>query len=767
MPAKLKLQQTNTYTNKMGDSVNYQTLVTFSENLHKLAESNQDLFAREIDQFKRMNGIDEPHQLAQVCQTLQEQNRLMNIGIVGRVKAGKSSLLNALVFDGEPILPKAATPMTAALTTITWGETFQAKVEFYSKKDIEVIRSKSEQFEQRLAVRKRECLEELEKRRRSQPNDALIAMEQLTLMANKKALSELQREEGLFAAHDQFQRMKKSGLDEATLNLQSEIQASNPRELAERLHDYVGAEGTYMPFTKTVHVAMPLEALRDICIIDTPGMNDPVQSREERTVELLKTCDVVFIVSPAGQFLNEQDLDVMGRITQKEGIQELVLVASQIDTQLYGSEKRARLSDAVEAIRTQLSARARSTLTALKQNSPEVGSVFDNLLNSVNRNLLHCSGLCHSLNRRFDSHEGWDSNELTTWGNLSTDYPDYFNYDNKALSLRSLASLANIDAIKDLLTQVREKKAEITREKIVNLLVRKRKNLEAFKAHIIDLARNQITQVKNANIDQLSTQLNSLESKRLELSLELDTDFKFTMEEYRQKLRDDMRNKAAQLLRDTETKVQAAEGSFSETITIENDGVCSWLARKLWGGGTTEKTVIRAKIISSQVISTIKGFMNDIEDELAVKVKNSHRVLNEELARILTPKIRQVLGQDASGQLIKRAILSVIDSIPNDDFDLDITLPDSLKSKGTLKGSDAERFKDAADDFIGSLSSKVKSKISSFIKDIERKAPSTISNSFVDEIQRSINVLKEQVDNAAQTIDRLERLARKAEEVVL
>lgn len=75
-------------------------------------------------------------------------------------------------------------------------------------------------------------------------------MEELTRMANKKALSELQREEGLFAAHDQFQRMKKSGLDEAALHLQSEIQATNPLELAERLHDYVGADGTYMPFTR-------------------------------------------------------------------------------------------------------------------------------------------------------------------------------------------------------------------------------------------------------------------------------------------------------------------------------------------------------------------------------------------------------------------------------------------------------------------------------------------------------------------------------------
>lgn len=747
--------------------MNYQTLVDFSERLHALAGSNQDLFAREVEQFKRMNGIDEPQQLAQACQALQDQNRLMNIGIVGRVKAGKSSLLNALIFDGEPILPKAATPMTAALTTITWGEVFQAKVEFYSETDIAAIKFKSDQFEQRLATRKRECLEELVKRRSAQANGAPLDMQQLTQMADKKALSELQREEGLFAAHDQYQRMKRSGLDAATLHLQSEIRASNPKELADRLHNYVGANGTFMPFTKTVHVAMPLEELRNICIIDTPGMNDPVQSREERTVELLKTCDVVFIVSPAGQFLNEQDLEVMGRITQKEGIQELVLVASQIDTQLYGSEKRARLNDAVDAIRSQLSARAQSTLTDLKLSSPEVGSVFDNLISSVHRNLLHSSGLCHSLNRRFDAPDTWDSNEQVTWENLSTDYPDYFSRDNQALTLNSLDSLANIDAVKILLAQVREKKAEITREKITNLLLHKQKNLEAFKALIINLARNQILQIQNANVDQLDEQLVSLESKRLSLSLELDVSFKYTMLDYRQKLRDDMRKKAAQLLRETQSTIQSAESTFSETITVDNDGLGSWVARKLWGGGTTEKTVVRAKIISSHVVSTINEFMNDIQDELGSTVEHSHRGLNEELARTLTPKIREVLEQDANAQMIKLAILSIIQSIPDDDFDLSIPLPDSLKSNGTLKGYEAEQFKDAADDFIGSLGSKVKSKISSFINDVERRTPATISDSFVDEVQRRINALKDQVNNAAQTIDGLDRLVRKTEEVTL
>ena len=747
--------------------MDYQALVAFSENLHQLAESNQDLFGPELDQFKRMNGIDQPQQLDQACQTLQNQNRLMNIGIVGRVKAGKSSLLNALIFDGEPILPKAATPMTAALTTITWGEVFHAKVEFYSEADIATIKNKANQFDQRLTARKAQCLEELVQRRRAQANHAPFNIEELRVLADKKALSELQRDEGLFAAHDQYQRMQRSGLELPTLHSQSEIQASTPKELAERLQNYVGATGKFMPFTKTVHVLMPLEALRDICIIDTPGMNDPVQSREERTVELLKTCDVVFIVSPAGQFLNEQDLEVMGRITQKEGIQELVLVASQVDTQLYGSEKRARLSDSLDAIRGQLSARAQSTLADLKQSSPEVGAVFDGLISSVHRNLLHSSGLCHSLNRRFDTPESWDSNEQVTWENLSGDYPDYFTRDNADLSLSSLDSLANIEAIKDVLAQVREKKVEITRQKLGNLTVSKQKNLEAFKAQIINLARNQIAQIKNSNVEQLDAQLGLLESNRLDLSLELDVSFKNSMSDYRQKLRDDMRKVASTLLRESEAAIDKAEGSYTTTVTTNNAGLGSWIARKVWGGGTTERTVTRPKIISSQVVSTLKDFMNDIQDELGAKVEGSHRWLNDELSRNLTPKIREILEKDTNGQMIKQAILSVIQAIPNDDFSLGIELPEELTSRGTLKDSEAENFKDAVDDFVGSLGSKVKRKISTFITNVERDAPATISDSFVNEIQRKINALKDQVNNAAQTIDRLERLARKTEEVAL
>ena len=50
------------------------------------------------------------------------KNRKLNIGVIGQVKAGKSSFLNTLLFGGKEILPKASTPKTATLTKMEYAE---------------------------------------------------------------------------------------------------------------------------------------------------------------------------------------------------------------------------------------------------------------------------------------------------------------------------------------------------------------------------------------------------------------------------------------------------------------------------------------------------------------------------------------------------------------------------------------------------------------------------------------------------------------------
>ena len=67
------------------------------------------------------------------------EGRKLNIGVIGRVKAGKSSFLNTLLFDGEEVLPKAATPKTATLTKMEYAEENRIVIEFYSAEEWEGI----------------------------------------------------------------------------------------------------------------------------------------------------------------------------------------------------------------------------------------------------------------------------------------------------------------------------------------------------------------------------------------------------------------------------------------------------------------------------------------------------------------------------------------------------------------------------------------------------------------------------------------------------
>ena len=81
------------------------------------------------------------------------------------------------------------------------------------------------------------------------------------------------------------------------------------------MKEYVGAHGRFTPFTRSVEISFPEPKLRDVVIVDTPGFNDPVPSRRGR--QLLKISDVILILSPAGQFITKQDMDVMERISGK------------------------------------------------------------------------------------------------------------------------------------------------------------------------------------------------------------------------------------------------------------------------------------------------------------------------------------------------------------------------------------------------------------------------------------------------------------------
>ena len=281
------------------------------------------------------------------------RERTLKIGIIGQVKAGKSSFLNALVFDGEDILPQAATPMTAALTKIVYGEKAQAEVFFYTPQDWEKgIESLSDRY-QRLYE---------EKWRGRQRQQKFASLVQPDFVLQRAAAREMEQEYPNETAAHQLVEMSQKG--EVTVEDLPPSKTVPLEDVQQDLKAYVGADGAYTPFVKylVLHINNPL--LKGLEIVDTPGLGDPILSRSQKTNDFLIQCDLVFLLSVTSQFLNRDDLALLQSTLPAEAIQAAVLVGTKFDQALLEDPSRSRISlkEAVLSTSKKIAQSARRTL---------------------------------------------------------------------------------------------------------------------------------------------------------------------------------------------------------------------------------------------------------------------------------------------------------------------------------------------------------------------------------------------------------------------
>ncbi|GAA7306887.1 hypothetical protein ID0576_06920 [Helicobacter pylori] len=177
--------------------------------------------------------------------------------------------------------------------------------------------------------------------------------------------------------------MKKSGLINPK-DLEMRIQADSLEDLNQKLYQFVGANGKFMPYTKAVQISLNNPNLKDLEIIDTPGVNDPIVSREARTKALLKECDVVFVIIPSGNFLTDSDMDLFDRVSSKEGIQEIYFVASKIDTEIrnYNMAHKSDhdLTTALSNVEKDLSSHLKKIMEGLIQKWPNQREIFEKVI---------------------------------------------------------------------------------------------------------------------------------------------------------------------------------------------------------------------------------------------------------------------------------------------------------------------------------------------------------------------------------------------------
>jgi len=269
------------------------------------------------------------------------EDRKYNVAVIGQVKAGKTSFLNTLFFGGEEVLPKDAMPKTAALTRIEYAPKNSIEVEYYSPEDWVWLK--------RLASSR-------------ESSDRARAATETVIQAESSGIP----------------------VQELIFKGSETREFSSVTELMGELNDYVGENGTHTPLVKAATLRLALEPLRDISVVDTPGLNDPIPSRTQRTREFIETCDAAFFLSRASYFLDRNDMELLTSSLPRKGVRRLVLMASQFDSAIMDLiYDCADIDAAVELAKRQLTLHAESNIEAAELEmrrsgcSPHVAEVVE------------------------------------------------------------------------------------------------------------------------------------------------------------------------------------------------------------------------------------------------------------------------------------------------------------------------------------------------------------------------------------------------------
>ncbi len=681
--------------------------------------------------FMSDNSVIKTEELEKTLKELQDTNRDLKVGIIGRVKAGKSSLLNALIFEGVEVLPKAATPMTASLTVLKYADTMSAEVEFYSPKDILELKNEHERYvrefnriveeevkkqkeKQSLANRAKEGFKNLSnkfsrnKSDKEAPKERVLSDEEILEKARKIAKNKLKDDTKLVSSHDQYEKMKKSGLLN-TEKLDPCIQANSLEELNQKLLQFVGANGKFMPCTKAVQISLNNPNLKDLEVIDTPGVNDPIVSREERTKALLKDCDVVFIISLSNNFLSDSDMDLFDRVSNKEGFQEIYFVASQTDSTVCSLSEAAKfnhLPTALENAQKSLSSRLNQVMEALIQKNPNQRGIFEK---AIKNGVILTSGACFSMYKDFKNQASWESKKeeyQVVLRNLTSAYPDAFNSVDK--SKESLLLLSNMGTIK--------KQIEAYEKLSGNIEMKFREAYEEFILHFINNIRVGLEETLKKAIQTAKTRSREEEEE----------------ERYTERV-----------------KQEGLFGSFKRNFL--------WWADDDAGYDEVRRT--RATIKAGAVLDYLTEMHERCKEALNDSVKSFKIVFRKELYAKVFSQLREIISDDLIDEVaFKRSVMAVLDSIEFKEFDYTDKLPGEIRGKtGNLKGDKANAFIQSVGNYVRDFEVEAKKDVKGYIQGLrETLERQNFASDTLKKLQKDMQNLHNQVQNKVQSIAQLD-----------
>ncbi len=532
---------------------------------------------------------------------------------------------------------------------------------------------------------------------------------------------------------------------------------------------FVGANGKYMPYTKAVQIYLNNPNLKDLEVIDTPGVNDPIVSREERTKALLKDCDVVFIISPSSQFLTDSDMSLFDRVSNKEGLQEIYFVASQIDSALNSSSEVEKsnhhLPTALANAQKALSSQLDDIMEALIKAYPNQQEIFEK---AKKNGVIVTSGACFSMHKDFENQASWEKETAeydNALRNLKSDYPDAFNSDEK--SKESLLLVSNMGAIKDRLEKAAQRKEEIISQKLQGFVESQANNLHQLITQLLEDLEGEKKRIKSADMGAINKQIEAYEK----LSGNIETGFKEAYEvfihEFIKKIRDGLEETLTKTIQTASVCSKKEEEEVTERYTerVKQGGAWGSFKRNLLsffddvGYDEVERTINVMTIKAGAVVDYLIEMHQSCENALNDSARSFKIVFKKELYAKVFKQLREIIPDDWIDEVaFKKSVTAVLERIEFEEFDYTDKLPSEIGGKTSfLKGDEADAFIESVKRHVRGFKETTKSDVKNYTNDLRTNLEKqNFASDTLQKLQKDMQNLHDQVQNKEQSIAQLE-----------
>lgn len=676
----------------MDDKEFFDVLDIIEENLNKIDIPNDNIKGLK-SYFKKIK---------KEADIISKSDKIFKIGIIGQIKAGKSSFVNALLFNGKKVLPTAATPKTASLTKVTYSEDEHIDIKFFDKETWNEIEEKALEYD------KINSENENNERRK---------------ILNSPYMKELKSSKEIYDMINDSKRL--NILNE--LGKTKSIKIEEGENIEEIMDSYVGEDGIYTPIVHSVDVYINNKDIEDIYIVDTPGLNDMAISRSIITEEFISECHAVFILSQASNFLDSVDMQLIMQSLPDNAVKNIKILGSQIDSALlsYNEKEKTKGLDfkkAYSKITKESNERAYNNILSY----PNYNNIIDNLDKSLPpqyiSSIFYRAYISKKNNTKFED----DVNNI-----MNAINDKFVNFEEDHLLQLSGINSIKKDFIKPIIEDknriIKEKIEESSKVQISHIL----KDLEDINIGLL----NDLEKIKNSDIESLRTEKEDIQIKlnsfRNNIKAIFDNaviDVKDHINETKYKMND---------LIDKYEDLDVKEERRKDKKVI-NTGIFG-LKKDYYDITITEKTVA-----VKTVVKNIRNYSNN-----ALKVINDDfkKIFNiDELKIKIKHKISQVINKKSKNFNENDVLIPIenvlrnitIPTIKIDDKQYIDQIISHFSNSSIIRGNDIAELELKQEVILKSLRDDLKIELDKKVEEIENNL-TNISSNFIDTISSDLS----------------------------